>query len=217
MTTPRQWFRARDLQWQELMALMPSSPAFLRLRAAYYREVLADCGPGLEVSQNVILKFPERLTLGADVFFNRGAFLAAHAPITIGDRASIGPFVIINSGDHRYADRSRPIREQGHNRQPIKIEDDVWIGAHAVILKGTVLGEGCVVAAGAVVTKNVRPFGVVAGVPAQLIKERPTDQPAHALSTGPAQASSTRPAQVLSTELDNLAPDPSRPLTHQPD
>jgi acetyltransferase-like isoleucine patch superfamily enzyme len=172
MTTPRQWFRARDLQWQELLALMPSSPPFLRLRAAYYREVLANCGPGLEVSQNVILRFPERLTLGADVFFNRGAFLAAHAPITIGDRASIGPYAIINSGDHLYAERFKPIREQGHNRQPVEIRADVWIGAHAVILKGNVLGEGCVVAAGAVVTKDVPPFSVVAGIPAQVIRER---------------------------------------------
>jgi acetyltransferase-like isoleucine patch superfamily enzyme len=99
-------------------------------------------------------------------------FITARAPITIGDNTIIGPYAIINSGDHRFADTATPIRRQGHALRPIVIGRDVWIGGHAVILKGIELGDGCVVGANAVVTHDVAPYTVVVGVPARPLSTR---------------------------------------------
>jgi acetyltransferase-like isoleucine patch superfamily enzyme len=164
--------RAHDESIQELISLLPSRPWGARARARYYRSVLRDCGLGLRVSQHVILKFPQNISVGPNVFMNRGVFMAARALITIGEDTLIGPYTIVNSGDHRYRDAGQLIRRQGHEPQPIVIGDDVWIGAHCTILKGVVLGTGCVVAAGAVVTSDVDPYTVVAGTPARPIGAR---------------------------------------------
>jgi acetyltransferase-like isoleucine patch superfamily enzyme len=164
--------RTHDQTIQELLALLPSGGRAGRIRSRYLQTVVRQCGPGLRVSQHVILKRPENLIIGADVFMNRGVFIAAHAPVSIGDGVLIGPYTIINSGDHRYRDGTHRVAEQGRAAQPILIGNDVWIAAHCTILKGVVLGEGCVVGAGAVVTHDVEPYAVVAGVPARRISER---------------------------------------------
>lgn len=73
---------------------------------------------------------------------------------------------------HRYQRTDIPIKEQGIEARGILIQDDVWIGAGVTILDGVEIGRGSVIAAGAVVTKNVEPFSVMAGVPAHLLKCR---------------------------------------------
>jgi acetyltransferase-like isoleucine patch superfamily enzyme len=73
-----------------------------------------------------------------------------------------------------YSDISTPIFRQGLVTAPVFIEDDVWIGCNATILKGVRIGRGAIVAAGAVVTKNVPPLAIVAGVPACVISSRDT-------------------------------------------
>ena len=72
--------------------------------------------------------------------------------------------------NHNFADTTKRIDEQGISTKPVVIGDDVWIGANAVILPGVTIGRHCVVAAGAVVTKDVPDNTVVAGVPAKVIK-----------------------------------------------
>jgi acetyltransferase-like isoleucine patch superfamily enzyme len=74
--------------------------------------------------------------------------------------------------NHRFDDVNRPIWTQGESRIGIRIEDGVWIGANATILDGCTVGEGSVVAAGAVVTRDVPPLSVVAGVPARVVRMR---------------------------------------------
>ncbi len=91
--------------------------------------------------------------------------------ITIGNNVLIGPNVVLRAADHGIA-MGAPIRFQPHVGGAIVVEDDVWIGANAVILKDVTLGQGCVVAAGAVVTKSVEPYAVVGGVPARKISSR---------------------------------------------
>ena len=84
----------------------------------------------------------------------------------------LGPNVVINDSNHVFIDRDTPITRQGHTAEPIVIEDDVWIASNSVILKGVHIGKGAVVAAGSIVTKDVPPYAVVAGVPARQIKNR---------------------------------------------
>ena len=85
----------------------------------------------------------------------------------IGDGVLIGPCVLIWSQNHCYEERDLPIREQGYKRSQVTVEDDVWIGARAIILPGVRLSRGTVVAAGAVVTRLTDCYSIVAGVPAK--------------------------------------------------
>lgn len=91
--------------------------------------------------------------------------------IHIGDNVLIGQNVVLRAADHGLS-RATLISEQPHVGGVIEMEDDVWIGANAVILRNVRLGKGSVVAAGAVVVKDAEPYSIVGGVPAKKISER---------------------------------------------
>jgi galactoside O-acetyltransferase len=84
----------------------------------------------------------------------------------------VGPHVVIVSSEHQYAQTDRPMASVDHEMRPVVIEDDVWIGAHAVIRGGTTIGRGAVIAAGTVVVNDVAPGDIVAGVPAKVVGHR---------------------------------------------
>ena len=92
-------------------------------------------------------------------------------PVEIGSHVNLAQGITVTALNHNFSDASKRIDEQGVSTTPVTIEDDVWIGANAVILPGVTIGEHCVVAAGAVVTKDVPPHSLVAGVPAKVIKK----------------------------------------------
>lgn len=94
------------------------------------------------------------------------------AGITIGDNVRIASHCMMVSGNHRFDDPTRPICTQGLETKPIVIEDDVWVASRVNIMAGVTIGRGSVLAAGAVVTRDVPPMSVVAGVPAKVIKKR---------------------------------------------
>ena len=112
------------------------------------------------------------LEIGDFVSLNTNVHIGASGGrIIIGSNVLIGPNVVIRAADHG-ASRTEIIRNQTHVGGDIVIEDDVWIAANAVILKNVRLGKGCIVGAGAVVTKDVEPYAIVGGVPARKISER---------------------------------------------
>jgi acetyltransferase-like isoleucine patch superfamily enzyme len=156
---------------QERVSNMPSVKTYAKRRALFYMATM-DCGDCLYVHPGVIFYFPQNITLGRNVFFNRGAFITARESVIIGNDVLVGPNVIINSGNHNFSDRNKLIQEQGHTSKKILIGNDVWIGANAVILPGVKIGDGAVVAAGAIVTKDVEEYTVVAGIPAKKMKDR---------------------------------------------
>lgn len=92
--------------------------------------------------------------------------------LTIGNDVMFGSGVQVIANQHSYQNKLVTIRENPEIRKGIVIEDDVWIGAHVTILDGVRIGTGSIVAAGAVVTKDVLPYSIVAGVPAKEIKTR---------------------------------------------
>ena len=98
-------------------------------------------------------------------------FGASAGKISIGNNVMIASNVILRAADHGVA-KDKLMCDQAYNSGIICIEDDVWIGANAVVLKNVTLGLGCVVGAGSVVTKDVAPYAIVAGNPAKLIKYR---------------------------------------------
>ena len=92
-------------------------------------------------------------------------------PVCIGNHVNLAQGITITALNHNFEDASKRIDEQGISTKPVVIGDDVWIGANAVILPGVTIGSHCVVAAGAVVTKDVPNHTLVGGVPAKLIKK----------------------------------------------
>ena len=92
-------------------------------------------------------------------------------PVTIGNHVNLAQGITVTALNHNFEDSNKRIDEQGVSTNPVTIEDDIWIGANAVILPGVTIGHHSVVAAGAVVTKDVPPHSLVAGVPAKIIKQ----------------------------------------------
>ena len=92
-------------------------------------------------------------------------------PVTIGSHVNLAQGITVTALNHNFSDSGKRIDEQGVSTTPVVIEDDVWIGANAVVLPGVRIGTHSVVAAGAVVTKDVPPHSIVAGVPAKVIKK----------------------------------------------
>ena len=92
-------------------------------------------------------------------------------PVTIGDNVILAQNIVASGLNHNYSDTTQPIHQQGVSVAPIVIEDDCWIGANTVITAGVTIGRHCVIAAGAVVTKNIPPYAVAVGNPARVIKQ----------------------------------------------
>lgn len=114
---------------------------------------------------------PWNLTTGRNVAIDEDVDIYNVAPVIIGHMVSISRRAFICTASHDISDISRPL-----TYKPIVIGNGVWIGAEAIVCPGVTIGDGAVVAAGAVVTKNVEPWTVVGGNPAKFIKERPVNK-----------------------------------------
>jgi galactoside O-acetyltransferase len=115
-----------------------------------------------------------KLVIGSNVSTNHNVFISASdgGEISIRDNVIIGVNAVIRASNHRYFDLDIPIRNQGHIGGRIIIEDDVWISSGAIILPNVTIGKGAIVAAGAVVTRDVESYDIVAGEKAQIINSR---------------------------------------------
>jgi acetyltransferase-like isoleucine patch superfamily enzyme len=122
--------------------------------------------PGIKISTGRNLK------LGNQVDLAWGVLITTDGGVEIGDRTLIGYKTQILSKNHVIPKNKSRIFEAGHIPEKVTISNDVWIGANCLILPGVKIGEGAVIAAGSVVTKDVLPFTIVGGVPARVIKER---------------------------------------------
>ncbi len=112
--------------------------------------------------------------IGSKVFIGPHAYLSADAVrVEIGSDTVIGPGFYLIAGDHEFATPGIPFRgaPRGQN-EPISIGRNVWIGARATVLKGVTIGDSAIIAAGSVVTRDVDPCAIVAGVPARFLRWR---------------------------------------------
>jgi len=98
--------------------------------------------------------------------------LTGGGDIEIGQNVLIGPRVNIIGYQHSFNNIKTPIREQPYNIKPIKIEDDVWIGASSTIMPGVTIGKGAIIGSGSVVTKDIAPYSINVGSPAKKIRSR---------------------------------------------
>lgn len=140
------------------------------VRRAICKPLFDECGSSLNVEKGA------DFGTGAGIKIGTGSGIGANAQIrgelTIGDNVLMGPDVVILTTNHRFDRLDIPIGRQGNIDEPVSIGNDVWIGQRAMIMPGVNIGNGCIIAAGAVVTKDVPDYAIVGGVPAKVIKYR---------------------------------------------
>ncbi|MBI4430605.1 MAG: acyltransferase [Candidatus Omnitrophica bacterium] len=131
-------------------------------------------GKGTVIEPTACFNVPENVSIGKNCHINRFCCLWAseRSKIVIGDNGLMGPSVGIFSSNHGHDVGSTPMIDQPVEEKDIIIGNNVWLGAHVVILPGVKISDDVIVAAGAVVTKDVPANSVVGGVPAKVIGER---------------------------------------------
>lgn len=120
----------------------------------------------------VIHELGTGVTIGNNSAVGAYSFLGGQGGITIGNNVIMGPKVNIFSENHGFDDLSLPIRLQPTTRKGVVIDDNCWIGANSTILDGVHIGQGCVIAASSVVTKDLPVNSIAAGIPARVIRQR---------------------------------------------
>lgn len=146
-----------------ILCLLPSH----HLRRLLIRLAGGKIGKGSAVHMGLSFFSCRHLIIGQDSIIGRDAFLDGRAPIYIGNHVDIASSVMIYNSEHDIDSENFQAISA-----PVEIEDYVFIGPRVIILPGIKIGKGAVVAAGAVVTKDVAEYAIVGGVPAQIIGER---------------------------------------------
>ena len=143
-------------------------------------ELFGAIGERVRIIPPASITFPS-VFIGSDVYIGPDSRLwAAESSIHIADKVVMGPNVTFMGGDHNFGVIGKYIidvhEKLPDNDQDITVETDVWIGCNVIILKGVTVGRGSVIAAGAVVAKDVPPYTIVAGCPAKVVRRRFTDE-----------------------------------------
>jgi len=177
-----------------IVAFVPGRTGRL-LRSICYRLTLKRMGSRVSIGRNVEMAGCANISIGSDIYIVDGASIrAVDGSLTIGDgfalnanakviadcggeihignKVMVGPNVLLRASNHKFDSIDIPIWDQGQTGGNIMIHDDVWIAASAVILPDVTIGSHAIVAAGAVVTKDVPEYAIVGGVPAKVVKYR---------------------------------------------
>ena len=140
-----------------------------KIRAFFGARILKSAGPNINIERGAT--FGSEVSLGA----NSGIGINCEiiGPCVIGDDVMMGPECVVYTQNHISDDVSKPMRMQGMSSfDPVVIGNDVWLGRRVMIMPGCKIGNGVIVAAGAVVTKDLPDYSVCGGVPAKVIKIR---------------------------------------------
>lgn len=141
------------------------------LRAKLCAHVFDETGRYINIERGVFFGGGRGIEIGD--YSGIGLAARIQGPLTMGKYVMMGPEVIIYTHNHRTDRTDKPMMWQGVTpAQRVQIDDDVWIGARAIILPGVHIGRGAIISAGAVVTKDVAAYTIVGGVPAKPIRQR---------------------------------------------
>ena len=134
------------------------------LKRAYIKKQMKSIGNNVYIGSDCHFT-PTTITIGEDVYIGRGCcFQSKHGRIVIGNHVMFGPGVHIHGGNHEFKHLGHYMKESDFKGPEedgvVTIEEDCWIGACAIILKGVTIGKGSVVGAGSIVTKNIPPYSI---------------------------------------------------------
>jgi len=165
------WYDNRKKRWVNwgllFGLLVPNYGWGLRFRGRWVSPTLRRCGRNLKIANLVNIYNPSGLSVGNDVYIGHAVYLG-DGEIELSDEVVIGPFCSITGGNHLFRDGS--VRFGGYEYKPVRIGRGTWLGGHVSITAGVTVGSGCLIAAGAVVTRDI-PDGMVAGgVPATILR-----------------------------------------------
>ncbi len=146
--------------------------AGLLFRFIYYKIIFKKMGKNVTILENVKFIEPSNISIDDNAGIGYRCFIEATGEVKIGKWVRIGPNVSFFTTNHNYIKKDIKIKHQGYTTGSIIIENDVWIGANVTILPNVKIGEGAVIGAGSIVSKNIDSFTIVAGNPAKVIKYR---------------------------------------------
>jgi acetyltransferase-like isoleucine patch superfamily enzyme len=142
----------------------------IHARRGYGRIIL---GRWLHLGVDTAIRCHEgTLSVGDKSVLGRGVSVNCYLDVEIGASALFADDIYVSDFDHKFADLTMPIKDQGISKARVRIEPDVWIGTKATVTSGVVIGQGAVVGANAVVTRDLPAYSVSVGVPARVIKDR---------------------------------------------
>lgn len=143
------------------------------LRKVLYRPFFKKIGRNVRIFDAVVIKYPDEIELGDNCTINQFCYIVGKGGLKIGDDVLMGAGTKITTSAHRFEDMNVPIAQQGINYNSITIGNDVWFGFNVVVLGGSNVGNGCVLAANCVVnSKTIDAYTIVGGVPAVKISDR---------------------------------------------
>ena len=147
---------------------------WLERQTVRYYMARMNLGHRVSIKEGLRVEKPHNVTIGNDVRINAGVLLQAHAPISIGDFTMIAANCAVVTANHDMAKRGIEAFDTFAS-MPVRIGSHCWLGVGVIVLPGVTIGDGTVVGAGSVVTRDLPPGMVCAGVPAKPIKERPLE------------------------------------------
>lgn len=124
---------------------------------------------GVYLKQDIDLRIDGELILGENVYMQQGAVVSAHERVEIGDNSGFAEYVSVHDNDHGRGSDDVSFRTVQHDTAPVVIGCNVWVGAHVTITKGVTIGDNAIIAAGAVVTRDIPAGAIAGGVPARVI------------------------------------------------
>ena len=154
---------------QILTNWIPDMPVTCRFRGFLCGLFFKKCGQNFQCGSHVRFLCPWGIEIGDNVYIAAGSWISGTESLVLKDEVVIGPYVIIATADHTFKDSS--VRFGGSVRAPVEVGRGSWIASHVVVTPGVIIGKGCLIAAGAVVTKSIPDNVVAGGVPAKIIKE----------------------------------------------
>lgn len=139
------------------------------VRQFYIKSQLKSCGNGVFFQKYTVLENPQCIIIGNNVGIGSFVHIWGKGSVSIGDNVLVGSHTAIVSETHDYTQK---VMYNTHICRPVVIENNVWIGAHCVIMPGVTIKTGSVIGAGSIVTANTEPDGIYVGVPAKRLKNR---------------------------------------------
>ena len=204
------WYLVR--YWRLLKFRIANPHVILRGMVFLGKDVELHCRPGfgrMEIGRwvhigdgNAIRCHEGSLRIGDKAVFGRQNVVNCYLDIELGEAALVADWVYICDFDHVTADISVPIKDQGIAKSPVRIGPDTWICTKVTVTKGSRIGRGCVIGAHAVVRGDVPDYGIAAGIPAKVVRDRRSVYEADAARRAAVQDMARKASAALRKTLD---------------